>query len=396
MKIIVLGAAGLQGRAALVYLLEQKDVTEIRAADIRDDILKEMAVRLDDERLSTRYLDLRDYEMSVQAFQGYDVVLNCALTMGGYVKTTKAALEAGANYLDLTTKGEREAQKALDHKFKEKGLVCVQNMGAGPGLTNITAAFLMDKLDQTETIDFKMISTDLVPPEEHSKPLYCNITMSDIMYLFSNPTYLYEDGVLKELEPRAIPEKFTFEEPIGTQIIAGEAHSEPICLSRSFAERGIKRISYKGSFGDEIEKKMIFLRDLGFGNRNPIEVKGQKVVPFDVLQALVENLPAEKKKEPNFVGDLIVIVTGVKEGERIEYRLRAVVPPALHKELLDRGCSGSYRAGICASVTAVMIGRGQVKIKGVVDPELAIPPDQYLNELVKFGFNIEITEKRLL
>jgi hypothetical protein len=43
-----------------------------------------------------------------------------------------------------------------------------------------------------------------------------------------------------------------------------------------------------------------------------------------------------------------------------------------------------------------MIGRGQVKIKGVVDPELAIPSDQYLNELVKFGFNIEITEKRLL
>lgn len=396
MKIMVPGAAGVQGRAAIVYLLEQEDVSEVKATDIREDILKEMAARFGDKRLVPKYLDLTNYDASVKEFKGYDVVLNCALTLGGYLKTTRAALEAGANYLDLTTKGERDAQQTLNEDFKKKRLVCVQDMGAGPGMTNLSAAYLMSKLDKTETIDFKMITMDLVPPEEHSRPLYSPITFSDIMYLFSNPTYFYEDGILKNLEPRALPERVAFAEPIGTQTIAGEAHSEPICLSRSFADKGIKRVSYKGAFGEDLEKKAIFLRDLGFAKRSPINVKGQKVVPFDVLETLLEELPPETKKEPKWIGDFVVIVTGEKDGKKLEYRLRLVMRPDRYNKLAEKGCVGQYRAGICGAVGAVLIGRGQVKVTGVVEPELSIPPEQFLKELVKFGFNVEVTKKILL
>lgn len=89
-------------------------------------------------------------------------------------------------------------------------------------------------------------------------------------------------------------------------------------------------------------------------------------------------------------------MTGEKEGRKIEYRIKAVIPPNLHRKMIERCCFGSYRAGICAAVAAVMIGRGQVKAKGVVEPELAIPPEEYLRELVKFGFNIELTTKTIL
>lgn len=396
MKIIVLGAAGVQGKSAIVYLLEQNDVTEILATDIRENILEEMKIRLGNKRLSAKYLDLSDYDTSVKEFKGYDVVLNCALTLSGYLKTTRAALEAGVSYLDLTTKGEREAQKTLNEGFKGKGLVCVQDMGIGPGLTNIMAAYLMSKLDKTDTIDFKLITVDLVPPEEHTRPLNCPIPLSDIMYLYSNPTYVYEDGILKQIEPRARPEEFTFDEPIGTQTIAGVAHSEPVCLSKSFPERGIKHIITKTSYGEDLDRKVIFLRDLGFGNRNQIDVKGQKVVPFDVLQALVYQLPPEQKREPNFVADLVTIVKGEKNGIKVEYRMRTVIPPDLQKKMKEKGCDGSYRAGICAGAAAAIIGRGGVKARGVVEPELAIPPEEYFKELVKFGLDIEIVEKKSL
>ncbi len=396
MKIAVLGAAGVQGRGAIVYLLEQRDVSEILAVDIREDMLQEMLVRIDDKRLITKYLDLVDYEGSVRVFKGYDVILNSALTLGYYVKTTKAALEASANYLDLTTKGEREAQKALNEEFKRKGLVCVQDMGVAPGFTNIMAVYLMDKLDKTDTIDFKMITFDLVPPEEHTRPIRCPIPLGDLMYLYSRPTYMYENGILNELEPRARPERFIFDEPIGTQIIAGVAHSEPVCLSNSFADRGISRISTKTSYGKDLDSKLVFLRDLGFANRNPIDVKGQRVIPFDVLQSLVDQLPPERKGEPDFIADLVTVATGEKDGKKVEYRMRASIPLSLHKKMKDKGCFGSYRAGVCAGVTAAIIGRGQVKIKGVVEPELAIPPEQYVKDLVKFGFHIELSQKTLL
>ena len=396
MKIIVPGAAGVQGRAAVVYLLEQSDVSELLATDIRIDLLEEMAARLGDSRLVVKQLDLSDYDASVKAFQGYDVVCNCALTLGFYLKTTKAAMEAGCNYLDLTTKGEREIQKILDEDYKRKGLVCVQDMGVGPGMTNIMAAYLMGKLDKTDTIDFKMVSVDTIPPEEHSRPLNCPIPLSDIIYLFSLPVPYYEDGVLKMLEPRSLPERFTFDEPVGTQFIAGEGHSEPLLLSRSFGDRGIKRISYRGAFGDDVEKKIMFLRDLGFANPNPIDVKGQKVVPFDVLQALVNNLPPETKEQPNFIGDMVIIVTGERNGAPIEYRLRALVPPRLHQKMRDKGCFGAYRAGLCGAVAAAIIGRGQVTARGVVQPEMALPADKFLEGFVEFGVNVEIAEKTFL
>jgi saccharopine dehydrogenase-like NADP-dependent oxidoreductase len=249
----------------------------------------------------------------------------------GYFKTTKTALKAGTNYLDLTTKGERDAQKTLDEEFRRKGLVCVQDMGAAPSLANIMAAYLMDKLDRTETIDFKLSSIDLVPPEEHTRLLYYMIFFSDLMYLFSNPTYFYEEGEIKELEPRARKETFIFEEPIGVQKIAGEAHSKPVCLSKPFPDKSIKRITYKGNFGDDLEKKVIFLRDLGFGNRNPIDFRGQKVVPFDVLQTMLSNLPLERKKEPKFIIELVAIVTGENDGTKLEYRMRPSLSPDVRK-----------------------------------------------------------------
>jgi saccharopine dehydrogenase-like NADP-dependent oxidoreductase len=128
----------VQGRAAIVYLLEQKDVSEIVATDIRLQVLQEFSAGLKDSRGTIKYLDLSDYDESVKTLKGFDVVVNCAITLGGHLKTTKAALEAGTNYLDLTTKGERDAQRTLDEEFRRKGLVCVQDMGVASGLTSIS------------------------------------------------------------------------------------------------------------------------------------------------------------------------------------------------------------------------------------------------------------------
>jgi saccharopine dehydrogenase-like NADP-dependent oxidoreductase len=396
MKIIIFGAAGVQGKASLVYLLEQKDVTEVKITDIRENVLNEIVDQFRDKRVVANYLDLADHSAIVKECKGYDIAINCSITVGYFMTATKGALEAGTSYLDLTTMGEREAQQTLHDEFKKKNIVCIQDMGVGPGLSNIAAAYLMSKLDKTDTIDIKFVTIDTVPPEEHSKPLNCTIALGGHMYLLSGPTYVYEDGILKELEPRARPEKFTFAEPIGTQTIHGLPHSEPVIMSRTFADKGIKRISVWGSQGDDLEQKLCFLQDLGFANLDPIDVKGQKIVPFDVLEALVNNLPPETKKTPNFIGDFLIIVAGEKDGKKIEYTLRAVASPELYHKMREKGCVGQYRAGICGAVAAVMIGRGQILGKGVLEPEQAVAPEEFFKELSKFGYLIEIIKKSLM
>jgi len=99
------------------------------------DRLKQRVNDLNDNRLVMAELDCTDEAAAAEAFKGYDVVLNSAMTRGHYIKTTRAALKAGVDYLDMTSLGEEPLQMELHDQFKEKGLTCLLDMS----LTNISS-----------------------------------------------------------------------------------------------------------------------------------------------------------------------------------------------------------------------------------------------------------------
>ena len=126
MKIALTGGSGIQGMSAMIYLLDQDDVEEIFVSDMYNiDRLKQRVNDLDDKRLVMAELDCTDEAAATAALEGYDVVLNSAMTRGHYIKTTRAALKAGADYLDMTSLGEEPLQMELHDQFKEKGLTCL-------------------------------------------------------------------------------------------------------------------------------------------------------------------------------------------------------------------------------------------------------------------------------
>ena len=112
------------------YLLEQHDVEEVQVSDnYHLSRLKERVDRLNDRRLVILHFDCTDQEAAYEAFKGCDVVVNCAFTPGGYVATTKAALKAGANYLDLTSSGEQPEQLKLSDEFQKKRITARSAFG---------------------------------------------------------------------------------------------------------------------------------------------------------------------------------------------------------------------------------------------------------------------------
>jgi lysine 6-dehydrogenase len=391
LRIAVTGASGIQAMSAMIYLLEQNDVEEIFVSDIFHlERLKERVDRLNDNRLVMRELDCTDQESTAKAFKGYNVIINCATTKGRYLSTTKAALEAGANYLDLVS-GEEQQQLALSYEFEKKGITCIIDMGAAPGLSNIMAVYCMNRLDKTDSIDYKWAVVDVCPPEEHTRPLYWGYGFEGIMSLFSRPSLVYEDGRLQELEPRARPEIFRFKNPIGDQVIMGFPHPEPRMLSESFPHAGFKHIMYRQAFDPDSEKKYCFLRDLGLAKRDPIEVKGVKVVPFDVLWTLLEQLPPEKKKPAHIISEGNCFARGWKNGKQVEVRLMVRTSPdsKMHHRYTSKGAFGSYRTGICGAIAGVLLGRGLIEKKGSFPPELCVPAELYLREQAKVGMEVE-------
>lgn len=392
MKIAITGGAGIQAMSAMIYLLDQQDVSKILVSDVhRMDFVRERVARLGDSRLVAAELDCTDERAAAQAFGGYDVVLNSAMIRGHYIKTTRAALAAGAHYLDMTSLGEEPLQFALHEEFVRKQRTCVLDMGTAPGLSNLMAVYCMEKLDRTESIDYAWGVIDTVPAHEHTRPLYWGYGFDGIMGLISGPSIVYEDGEVRQLPPRARPETFHFK--TGPQQIKGMPHREPIMLSESFPEAGLKHIMYRQAFDADSEAKYTFLRDLGFARRDLIDVKGVKVAPFDVLWALLEQLPSERNKPASHVSEGHCIARGSKDGRAVELRLMIRTDPdsEMHRHYTSRGATGSYRTGISAAITATMLGRGQITRRGVFRPEKCIPAADYIREQARVGMEVEET-----
>jgi saccharopine dehydrogenase-like NADP-dependent oxidoreductase len=390
MKIALTGGSGIQGISAMIYLLEQPDVSEIFVSDAYNlDRLQSRVAALGDKRIRFEPLDCTDEAAATRAFAGYDVVLNSAMVRGKFIDVTRAALAAGAHYLDMTSLGQEPLQFELHDRFVAAGRTAVLDMGTAPGLSNVMAVYCMNKLDQTDSIDFAWGVIDLVSYADHSRPLNWGYGFDGIMGLMSGPSIVYEEGELRHEEPRARPEPFPFK--CGTHVIRGMPHREPMMLSESFPDRGIKHIMYRQAFDEENERKYAFLRDLGFASREPIDVKGVAVAPFDVLWAMLERLPEEKRTPANFVSEGNCIARGIKDGRPVEIRLTVGVDPRseMHARYTARGASGSYRTGISAAITAAMLGRGEITRTGVHRPENCVPAEPYIQAQGAAGMYVE-------
>ncbi len=398
MKAIVLGGCGILGLSLLTYLKEQRDISEILVTDVQETKLKKEVAWLNDKRFSAKVLDATDYKTLVSAIKGYDVVLNTSALPK--LAQVKAALEAGVNYLDCGF-GAQVERAALDKEFKKKGLLAIINCYFAPGLDNILAHYAIERLDKTESVDFRWSVVDVVPDSEHSRQLYWGLHFEDIIvHHFSFPSKCVKDGKLIELPPRAEPEMFTFKGPIGSTLVAGLPASSLVYCHENF--RDIPNITFKESLGTEYHHKCNLLAGLGFSKTEPIDVNGQMVVPFEVLRTLANSQPPETKKAPDIRHGGGAIVRGIKDGQRVEYNIQQWPSERLVQKHKDMGCAafgglgGTFRNGSPLGTIAVLMARKQLNATGCFLPGLVEPTEEFIKQEVAMGQNVEITKTTIM
>jgi lysine 6-dehydrogenase len=140
MKVLVLGAAGAMASVVIRDLLEFVPNVRITAADLREP-------NLQDSRIQTTTIDVRDIAATTQLVAGHDVLLNC-VNYYFNVPIMQAALEAHVPYSDLggLYHGSQKQFK-LDEAFRKEHVTAVLGMGSTPGITNVMAAVLARKMD---------------------------------------------------------------------------------------------------------------------------------------------------------------------------------------------------------------------------------------------------------
>ena len=390
MRVLILGGAGNVALATARDLLEfdKDNVGSLVLADQRFEDVQQRAISLGSEKVSAAAVDISDRKSLVELARGADIVINEAHAGILQLLAMEAALEARTNYIDLGTFPEvLNKQLKLDPEFEKAGLTAIVGLGSGPGINNIIARYLADKLQTVESIHMSFAATSLT---KSTSPLSLPYDVGGLWALFTLKPIVFEDGKFVEkpsfysLYKEGRLEQCQFPNPIGICQLGYFPHVEPHTLAVYLADKGVKNVDVKGAFSQKVIEKFGLLIDIGLTSPEPMMIKGVKVVPQDVLAACVGRLSNETA-EPIEYGCTRVTVVGQKNGQVLEYTAEMFSGPY-------RGLNAvQHRTGHAPAIGARMIDRGTINRRGVFPPEAGVPPEAFLNELKRRELQVSYT-----
>jgi len=389
MRITVLGGAGKMGCIAVQDLANDARVDEVVIADINLEQAREVADYLDSPKVQIKLVDIHNKEEFVKALQGSDTCLNATVYYTN-LDVMEACLQAGVHYTDMgglffTTRKQLE----LSDRFADAGLSAVLGMGSAPGIPNIQARYAADRLDTIESI--KIYDGIKPPPPDDVRFTYAVPTIVEELTV---QPMAFENGEFVAREPLSGFEDYWFTPPLGLLPMHLSLHSEVATLPVSFKDKGVRecffKINYWGMAQKTVEKVRV-LAEFGFANTEPIQVKGQSIVPHDVMIALLsgyvpaitEFLAPPKTKPPDWVKEIVTETHGIRDGVEMTYRLGTLT------------CKGAMPTGYAPAIAAIWLAEGRIQ-PGVHPPEIALDPEPFFEELERLEIVTRVTVSHML
>jgi len=377
MRMLVLGA-GLQGSACAYDLLQNPEVTEVRLADLHVDGLPPFLAPYSGPRLLPTRVDVRDREAMLALMRQSDAVMSAIPYYFNY-DLARLAVEAATHFSDLG--GNTEIvfkQKELDGQARAKGITVIPDCGLAPGMVNILAEYGIEQMDAVDSV--KIFVGGL--PQHPEPPLDYQIVYSleGVLDYYTTLSWVLRDGQRHQVKALSEREPVAFDAPVGEL----EAfHTAGGLSTMAFRYEGkVPTMEYKTLRYPGHARIMEAMRELGLFELEPVDVKGMKVVPRDLIVSTIG--PRLTKPGSHDLVALRVVVRGTKGGR----------PAEKAWELVDRyderhGISAMMRTtGYSLSITSQMQVNGEIQPPGVHTPDECVPAKRYIDELAKRGIDI--------
>jgi saccharopine dehydrogenase-like NADP-dependent oxidoreductase len=384
MRIVVLGGAGKMGCISVQDLAGDDRVSEVVIADQDLAQARIVAETVASPKIEIQAVDASDHDSLVSVLQGADACLNATVYYFN-LPIMEACLETRVPYTDMgglffTTR----KQLALSDRFTAAGIAAVLGLGSAPGMPNIQARYAADRLDTIETI--RIYDGIKPPPPDDLRFTYAVPTIVEEL---TEPPMVFRDGEFLACEPMGEFEDYWFTPPLGLLPMHLSLHSEVATLPVSLADKGVRecffKINYWGMAKETVEKVRV-LADFGFANREPVVVKGQQVVPRDLLVAMMSDyvppitdfLAPPTSKPPDWTKEIVTEVRGTKDGKELTYRVGTLT------------CKGALPTGVVPARGAIWLAEGRIA-PGVHPPELAIDPVPFFRELENRDILVQVS-----
>jgi saccharopine dehydrogenase (NAD+, L-lysine-forming) len=149
--ILILGGYGATGRLLARHLLAETKY-QIVIAGRHLDKARAFADSLRDTRVTARQADAADLDSLKSALHHVDLILVAAPTTRHSGNVLRAAIDAGADYLDVQYSDVKlEALRRHEAEIRERNLCFVTEAGYHPGLPSAMIRYAASKLDSIES-----------------------------------------------------------------------------------------------------------------------------------------------------------------------------------------------------------------------------------------------------
>ncbi|MBI4726049.1 saccharopine dehydrogenase NADP-binding domain-containing protein [candidate division TA06 bacterium] len=389
-KYIVLGA-GRQGVAIAYDLAKFCQARSVILADYDLKLAKQGAARVNKlvkhgiaKAAKAVKADAGDQSALKKLFAGTDCVVSAVPYHYNY-DVAKAAVEAGANFCDLGgNTGVVLKELSLHKKAKAKGITIVPDTGLMPGMGNTFAAYFINKLDKVGEIHLRCGGL----PQKPKPPLNYKLVFSveGLINEYFGEAYIVKNGKVAKVPAFDGLEALEFPKPVGrceAFVTSGGTSTAPWTFAGQVKEYDYKTVRYPGH-----HQKIKTLLELGFFDQAPLDVKGQRVIPRHLSQALITkaiDFPRDK--------DLIVLrvtALGKLNGQKVEARIDIV---DFHDD--QTGFTAMERTtGFPAAIVAHHLAQGLAP-RGAVPLEKAIDPVLFIKDFKKRGIPVKETLRKI-
>lgn len=380
----ILGS-GMQGTAAAYDLARFSKADRILVADVSLDQARRSADRVN--RLVGRtactacQVDALN-PASLGAFlEPVDVLLSC-VPYWMHPRIAPIAIGAHTNMCDLGGNTDVTWQTlALDEQAKAAGVTLVPDCGLAPGLVNSIGLWLIEQLDETETVRLYcgVLPQNPVPPFNYK----LTFNVEGLVTEYDYRALVLRDGRITEVDTLAELEEIEID---GVGAMEAFTTSGGTSTAVHSLEGRIRNYEYKTIRFPGHCRLMRVFKDFGFWNEEPVDVKGVKVVPKDVFNRVFgESLGRIQDRDQCFVRGIGI---GVRDGHTTR----------LQVDLYDRQCdetdftSMERLTGFSMSIYAINLAQGAVP-NGCVRYEHAMSGTSFVNELEKRGIKFKFRQE---
>jgi saccharopine dehydrogenase-like NADP-dependent oxidoreductase len=394
MRVLVVGAGGVG--ATFAAIAQRRPAFErVFLADLSPVRAHAAVARLGEpDRFAAEQVDASDRAALVKSIERVkpDIVLN-ATDPRFNRPIFDAAFDTRTTYVDMAMTLSKphpqrpyelpgtmlgDYQLARHEQWLEEGVLALVGMGVEPGLSDVFARYAADELFSEIAEAGVRDGADLLVEGYDFAPTFSIWTTIEECL---NPPLIWErDRGFYTTPPFSEPEVFEFPEGIGAIECVNVEHEEVVLIPRFLDAR---RVTFKYGLGEEFIAVLRTLHKLGLDSTEPLEVRGMKVAPRDVVAAALPD-PATLGERMTGRTCAGTHVTGVgKDGTPRSTYLYHVVDN--EPTMRDYGSQAVvWQTAINPVVAMELLNDGAWQGAGVLGPE-AFPPKPFLERLAELG-----------